>query len=295
MAEQAFVYKSNQRFSNLPSCSFDIEYLKKLYNIMSEKNIEAANLEIGSLKKAPAQTDEDFSRLKEYLKSLYKVTIEMTGSQGEYIFSESPDILNKESLPDRINSVVFDNSVKYNFELKKDPSNKLKISFDFRKVPIFDLITSPSLPSSNDNYINVVGINETWVDGANRKIIESLKGRSNRRGWLHRRNVYDLLVWFAFIPVSFWTIYRLESIYKINHLGVSPFLMVFAYFYFFLFILNIFRVVFNYSRWVFPYNELDAKQDSASTAHRFILFTLFLSIIGSFVYDIVKICLSKLL
>jgi hypothetical protein len=283
------IYKSNQRFSALPSCCFDIEFCKRLYSAIAEKSAEAAEIEVGLLTRNPSQTEDDFNNLKEYARNLYKVTIQIIGSQGEFITSESTDVFKDENLPDQINSIIYDNSIKYNFELKKDPLNKIRVCFDFRKAPIFDLITSPSLPASNENIINVVGQNETWVDGAYRKVVESLKGKSNRRGWLHQRNVYDLLMWLVFIPISFWIIYRIGGIFKHYNFDMSPVFVVFAYLYFFLFITNVFRVMFNYARWVFPYNEIEGRQSSGSLIHRVILFSLFLSILASVLYDVIKL------
>ena len=46
-----WTYKSNQRFSKIPSCTLDITYLRKLFEILSNINKEAAQIELPNVEK----------------------------------------------------------------------------------------------------------------------------------------------------------------------------------------------------------------------------------------------------
>lgn len=75
MTDNGYTYKSNHIFVPLPSCTLDIAYFKKLYEILNKITQEAAEIEISKLKKNPGQSDEDFSKLQDYARSLYKLSI----------------------------------------------------------------------------------------------------------------------------------------------------------------------------------------------------------------------------
>lgn len=289
MIQQDLTYKSNQISAPLPSCAIDITYLKKLYRILNEITQKAADTEISKLKKNPGQSDEEFEKLKETARNLYKLSIQVFGTKGEYIFSESPDIFDETKLPDHIARIIFDNSLKFNFTLKKDPSNKIRVEFDFQKTKIFDLITNPSKATHNTSNIYVFGEDEIWVSGAYKNVIQSLQERANKRNWLHKTNIYDLFLWFIIIPLCFFTIYKFERLFSLKTRSISTVFVVTLYLYFFLITLNIFRMIFNYTRWVFPKMEIVTSLKKGAIVHRVILGMLFLAILSSFIYDLLKL------
>ena len=286
MPDEVEVYKSCRRFSYLPSCSLDFVILKKVFEAVKAKTEEAANIEASTLKKADNQSDEDFDKLKKYLVGLYKVTIQILGEKGDYRSSESSSIFDSNDLPDFIDSIIFDNSYKYKFQLNRDPLNKIRISFDFRRASVLDLVTSPSLPTPNENSILVIGGNETWVDGTYRKVLDVLEGHKNNYGWLHKRNIYDFFLIVVFAPISFRLIYLFDRVLRNNKVNVSSVFLLFLYFYTFLITLNVFRVIFNYARWIFPNNELKTTSNKPAI-HRAILWVILLAILGTAICDII--------
>jgi len=289
MENNDYTYKSNNIFSPLPSCTLSIPYFKKLYEILNKITQEAAEIEITKLKKTPDQSDEDFDKLKEYAKNLYKLSIQIVGRKGEYIFSDSVSIFDEAQLPDHITKIIFDNSLKYNFSLKKNPLNKIRLEFDFKKAKVFDFVTSPSRATPNTSTIHVLGDNETWVSGAYKNVLQSLQERANKWSWLHSKNIFDLFIWFMVIPLGFFTIYKIERIFSLSASGITPVFMVALYLYFFIIVLNIFRMVFNYARWVFPKMELVTSLKKGALLHRIILGSIFLAIFCSYIYDLFKL------
>lgn len=289
MTDNGYTYKSNHVFAPLPSCTLDITYFKKLYEILNKITQEAAEIEISKLKKTPNQSDEDFNKLKDYAKSLYQLSIQIVGRKGEYIFSDSVSIFDEAHLPDHITKIIFDNSLKYNFSLKKDPLNKIRLEFDFKKAKVFDFVTSPSRATPNTSTIHVSGENETWVSGAYKNVLQSLQARANKWSWLHSTNIFDLFIWFMVIPLGFFTIYKIERIFYLSGNGITTVFMVALYLYFFIIVLNIFRMVFNYARWIFPKMELVTSLKKGAILHRIILGVIFFAIFSSFIYDLLKL------
>jgi hypothetical protein len=298
MEEKTFVYKSHIINRSLPSCKLDLEYLDKLLDILENVNNEAAKIEISKLEKKPEQSEKEFADLKEWLINLYQISIQIFGSKGEYILVEPSVTFDKIKFPNSIDKIIFDNSLKYNFNLKRDPMNTIKISFDFKKPPILDFITNPSYETQNFSNISISGDNDIWVSGADKKIMELFKDCRTNRGWLHKSNIYDLFLWFVFLPLSLGMLYKLDMFFFFKKAVISNVFIVTIYLYFFIIFINIFRMIFNYSKWIFPKVELIISNKSGAIKHRTFLFGLSGLILTPFmqdIYNIVKyICKSCL-
>ena len=52
--------------------------------------------------------------------------------------------------------------------------------------------------------------------------------------------------------------------------------------------LNIFRVLFSYSRWVFPKVELETNVASSPLRHRSAWLAIMLALVAAFLYDVLK-------
>jgi hypothetical protein len=286
--EQFFTYKSSHIFEVLPSCTLDIAYFRKLYEILSSSAEEGANIEIAKINKLPGQSDQDFEEFKKSAKSLYLITVQIFDSKGGYIFTESPSIFDEAKLPDSITRIIFDNSQRFRAALQREPVHRIRVTFDFTRPSIFDFITMPSYATPNNSNIDIIGETETWVHGIYKKVMESLKERGNKRGWLHASNIYDVFLWFAIIPLNLRLLYKMNLKLQPKLIGMSTFLKVGMYLYFFIIILYVYRIIFNYARWVFPNIELTTSLRKGAIAHRLILWTLVLGMATTFLYEIVK-------
>jgi len=299
MEQPVYTYKSKQRFSKIPSCTIEIKYLKKLFEILNDINKEAAEIELNVLNKRYQQSTggvskEDFEKLKKDVLESYKIHIQIFGTKGKFITSDSSSVFEEEHLPDFITSTKFDNSFFYKSVFNRNPQSLINVELDFSKPPLIDFVTSPSYQTPNNSIIHVLGENETWVEGSHEKVASSLKERSNRRSWLHRKNVYDLFLWLLVIPLSLWNVQKF-NLFAAPYLSkFSTVLTVGIYLYIFIIILNIFRFAFNYLRWLFPYLELKTSLKSRVICHRII----FLGVISAITYTLAKdifICVIKYL
>jgi len=299
MDQPVYTYKSKQRFSKLPSCTFDIKYLKKLFEILNDINKEAAEIELNDLNKRYQQsTDEvskeDFEKLQKDVSESYRIHIQIFGTKGEFITSDSSSIFEEEYLPDFITSIKFDNSFFYKSVFNRKPQSLINVDLDFSKPPLIDFVTSPSYPTPNNSIIQFLGENETWVEGSHEKVISSLKERKNRRLWLHRKNVYDLFLWLLVLPLSLWNLRKFDLLASEYLSKYSVVLIVGVYIYIFVVILNIFRFAFNYLRWLFPYLELKTSLKSRVIYNRIIFITIISAIACTLARDIF-VCVIKFL
>ena len=299
MDQPIYTYKSNQRFSKIPSCTFDIKYFKKLFEIISDINREAAEIEVNVLNKRYEQSTygvskEDFEKLKKDVLESYKIHIQIFGTKGEFITSYSSSIFEEEHVPDFITSIKFDNSFFYKSVFNRNPQSLINVELDFSKPPLIDFVTSPSYPTLNNSIIHVLGEKETWVEGSHEKVISSLEERNNRRSWLHRKNVYDLFLWLLVLPVSLWNIRRFDLFASPYLSKFSTVLSVGVYLYIFIIIVNVFRFAFNYLRWLFPYLELKTSLKSRAVRHRVIFFGV-ISVIAYTLTKDIFVCVIKYL
>jgi len=289
MDQPAYTYKSNQRFSKILSCIFDVNYLKKLYEILNDINKEAAEIEINDMNKRYEQSTEvfpkeDFEKLKKDVLEAYRIHIQIFGTKGEFITSHSSSIFKEEHLPDFITSIKYDNSFFYKSVFNRNPQSLINVELDFSKPPLIDFVTSPSYPTPNNSIIHVLSEKETWVEGSYEKVISSLKERSNRRSWIHRKNIYDLFLWLLVIPLALWNLRKFDLFASVYLSKYSTVLTVGVYIYIFVVILNVFRFAFNYLRWLFPYLELRTSLKSRVIYHRII----FVGIISAIGYTLAK-------
>jgi len=224
----------------------------------------------------------------------YKVHIEVVGSKGEYFASTQPSILNDDKLPAAVDRITLDSAFVHKSIFKNDPRNNVRIVLDFRKPPLFDFVSNPSMSTRNDSFIQVTGQSDTWVSGVYESIVSTLKDHSTRRSWLHRQSIYDLFLWLFVLPLAFWNLNKLLLAYPTLTVNVSSVLLVFGHIYFFVIVLFLFRAFFNYGRWLFAYVELDTPLQSVSAKQRVFFVTLSIGIIGTLLRDF-ALSLFKLL
>ena len=111
-----------------------------------------------------------------------------------------------------------------------------------------------------------------------------LKERSLKRNWLYSSLTYDALLYLLIFPLIFRTVYKLGSFLNLSNL--PNVLGVMFYIYIFIVLLLGFRILFNYTKWIFPIIEL---KNGSSAIHRGILYGIILGIIASAIYDICKV------
>jgi hypothetical protein len=287
------MYKANLRQSLPPSCRVDTKTLKKLLETLNQSCREAANREIAALKKE-AFNESDYQRIVENILKGYEINIEVIGAKGEYFASTKRSILDDDKLPEIVNRITFDSAFTYKSIFKSAPPDSVRIVLDFHKPPLFDFVSNPSFSTRNDSLIEVVGRSDSWVNGVHEMVVQTLKDRATKRAWLHKQSIYDLFLWFFVLPLSIWNLHKFLSTRPMILQNLSGVLSVFVFIYFFVLVLFSFRAFFNYSRWLFPYVELETTAKTISSRHRVFFSGLTIFLVYGLVQDFIFWIFRKL-
>lgn len=251
--------------------------LRSIYTILAKKSDEAADIEINLYPNAPEQTKEAFKNLKG------KLWIQIWGENNEYISGDHESIFDNNRFPKKILRINFNGYNGYQFITQNRMHNWFELQFDFNKTEIFNFSKIIEPNNQNNSYFSVQGTNETWVDGVYQAINLFLKDKSLTRNWLYFNFTYDLLLYLLFFPIIFRGAYRLGALFHISNLTIP--LRTAIYIYFFIIFLYAFRILFNYTKWIYPIIELKNGQPAV---HRNILIVILLGIFGSASYDLIK-------
>ena len=285
-----WTFKGNHRFSRIHPCQVDNELLKKLFETLEEIQSKALDLELARVNKMMENAPKDFSKkdckqLKKDITDNYKVHIEIW-SKHEFFTAKSSSIFDK--LPNEVIRIKYDNNFFYKTRFNREPISVFKIDLDFTEPPLIDFNVSASLPTKNNSTVQIYSDDATWVEGAYGRVTKLLEDNRIKRAWLHKANVYDYFIWFLILPFTFWTLYKIDLKVHTYLSHISPAFMVFFYLFMFMLVLMLFRCLFGYFKWLFPYMELETSPKRGFRKHRKILSILYFAVIGALVYDIVS-------
>lgn len=272
------------------SASFDKDDLRRLFAILQERLDAAAESEISNFKKLN-QTDEDFEKNKASLRDGYKIRPTLTGFNGLELFGLATEVFDSPNFPETVKSIYINSSINLKAVHNYTVRNYLEIFIDFSRPEIFNFNLMPSGSTPNGSNVKVHGSDATWVNGVFYEIQGFINEHKAKAPWLHRHSIYDILLWLIGYPIGFWACFKATPFIP-NVDAVGPFVRAALYVYLFLSVLIGFRALFHYSRWVFPVVEFRHPK-SKSLRHRIILGALALSLIGAFLYDILKAVFTK--
>jgi len=259
---------------------------------LRQANEEAKEYEIKNLKKLEGQTDSDFEKEKKNIDNLFKVTIHINEAGGGFVLTEDKEIFSEERLSNKVISISLENYTKFKVALKYMPRNKFRLNFDFSKTKVFDFITMPSYATKNNSYIDILGENDSWVISTHTKTKELIDNYTNKHSWLHKNSIYDAFLYFAILPLVFRVLFIAQTHLPPQIKHGSVFLKIPLFIYFFILLTNIFRTVFNYVRWAYPYLEFSRTQESSSSKHRTFIKAIILSLVVLCIIDIVKFIIT---
>lgn len=279
------VYKVNTRSSKIDSCSLKKKDFKSLFNLLEKKVKEALEFELKEsllIKQSPVL--ESF-KVKEKIKNLFKLSVHIFSSKGELLAGDEVSTFDDDAFPNKINQIIFDSSPYFKQVTNQEPMNKLIIQFDFKKQNILDFSNPATEPMLNESLITVTGVKDTWVSGVHAEILSFFEEKKKKRNWLHKKHTYDLFLYLLFYPATFWCIYRVTSLLqgKINIvflIAICLYILILLFF--------ILRILFNYTRWIFPFFEFIPKSGTKMLKHRATLYLISIGIISYLIVDIVK-------
>jgi len=219
------------------------------------------------------------------------ISINVEGGSGERFSiipgdnSDLDDVFSEANLPFKISKIVFDNWSNYQIFQKRLLNFKIDVELQFKDKAIWNFQNGSSVEG---NFIEVVGLEETWVLGAIEKIKRSMEKKSNLFSRFYYKFLnYNVVLWIIGIPGILLLLKYLSRYFTFlqdypEGLPAIVFLSMALLFLIF------FRALFNYLRWLFPYMEIVEQPKSAQALQRTIVAFLVLSVISGWVSLVVE-------
>jgi len=247
----SYSVKGSHRQFTVPSCSLAAQDLRRLYNLLKKRADEASSREVKNVTIQPGQTAQQLAQLKEWVASQLDLVVTVVGSRGDWVAASGDQVLSDETVPDTVARIVYDSAHQFRNQFKREPDIGFVVVIDFSRTHILDLSNLALSPDPNESSVRVSGVDDTWVKAVCEDLRAFFDERHKLRGWLHHRLSYDLLLWLLGIPTSFSVVYRIDrwlnlSVRLPNSLASPLYVLLFV------FALLIFRIIFNYAKWVFP-------------------------------------------
>lgn len=276
----------NRQTMNVSSLSLDKDNLRRFCNILQERANSAAELEVDLFPKDD-QTDEQYEANLQTLRESSQLKVNISGKDGEELWGSIDEVFESVNFPEQVKSFYVDSETTLRYIHNYYPHNSFKILLDFNKPKIFDLSLMPSHGTPNASKVEVQGYDATWVNGLFSEIKKFIDNRSSTLSFVHNHSIYDILLWFFGLPLSFWFCSKLTASIESAFGGNNAFVISALYLYVFLVSVFVFRVLFHYLRWVCPLVEWRS-EGSRLLAHRAILVVMSVGWFGQFLYDIAK-------
>lgn len=266
--------------------SFDKAELRHLCKILDERVRGAADDEIAHFPQLQ-QSDEVFAENKGLLRKGFQLTVTATGDDGQQLSGTVESVFESPNFPESLVSLYVNSETALRAWYNYAPRSSLELYLDFSKNDLLDLSPAPSEATPNESRLTVQGLDTTWANGVYSETLALLKKRSTSFSFIHKTNIYDMLLWFVGIPFGFWLAWKLSGPIESSFLQASRFFTNAIYVFVFLVGLLLLRLVFHYGRWVLPLVEYRSPVNRA-IRHRITLSVLALAVFGSFLYDAVK-------
>ena len=257
------------------------EDLKKFFRILQERADSACELECNHIESILEL--EDIEKSKEELRSCSELKLTVKGIDGEELFGNIDEVFNSLSFPDKIKNIYLNSGIQYQSKFNYYPRNQFEVLLDFNRPKVFDFSFMPGDETPNNSNFVVEGFDSTWVNGLFGEIDIFFKKNSAQFSTIHKSNIYDLFVWLIGIPTGFWLCFKVSEYLKSTF--ENEFLRAGVFVYVFIATLFSFRILFQYSRWLYPKIHYSTKGDT-SLIHKSFFFTLITSIIAAFLLEI---------
>ena len=269
------------RTRKVPACVFSRDDLLRLYEQLNVKLQEEVEDRLSSISKLPEYPGQDYEALKKEIKDAYKIAITINTINGESLFGTDRNVIDSISSDMEISSIYLSSKSSFEAKFNVPPNNHFSILLDFTKPPVFDLANPVTSPTPNSSAFEVSGENDTWVRAVYDQINSFFELKKTKRSWLHRQGVYDFFLWLVIFPLIAWILLRLSKIYDTIFPDLHIMFDIVAGIYGFVFTVTLYRLIFGYTKWIFPLVELSGAGRGVSRGHRRFWWFLMIGILAT--------------
>jgi hypothetical protein len=281
------LYKGTNRHLVIPACLLTPNDLRRLYRLLEQKAKEAADRQVTAMTLLAGQTQAQFDQSKMSVRESLSLTLRLQTKSGSWVGGHSIDPLEDEQLLDGITKIEFDSCFLFRLRFNNaTPNNTFLVVIDLVRPGVLDFGADPM---QNASLATISGVDVTWANGLYAELESFFEQSTTRRGWLHLRQSYTVLLILFGLPLSFEVVYHLDRMMR-RKAALPEALSVAVYVYVVLVVVFLFRIIFNYGRWVFPKVELDAPRQHVGVRHRVAISALVLMVIGALVKAALRLC-----
>lgn len=274
---------------NLRGMRISLGDVTKIYDKLMQLVSAQAEHEISRIEKPDNKSEDEFSReMNDLRQRAFRITITISGQDGESLFHDDKTVFISPNLPHQIIGIYFTNVTAYEGVATHRPRNEFQVNFDFAKPPLLDASSFVSSPTPNNSYVSVKGENDAWVSSVMAAIDDVLKHKKTNSAWLHKGFIYDLGMFLFALPAAFYVIYKLYPFVDSVLTKIGSVVEAAGYIYIFLLVLFLYRFLFGYTKWAFPSMELIDNKDSANT-HRMVWYGIILTLTANFLWELIKL------
>ena len=246
---------------------------------------EQAEREIANLTKSTNQTDDEFAAYKVRAReNAFKITVTISGRNGESLFGEDASIFRSPNRPEKIRGIFLTNVTSYQTFATVRPVNSFELNFDFSKPPLLDANSSLSAPTKNLSNLTVQGDRESWVAAISDAVMAMVGARKTHSFWIHRAFAYDFGLWLLAFPFAFYLCWKAYPVISRFLTPVHNVVSGAAYVYLVVITVWAYRCLFGYTKWAFPTVELADNHDAAVT-HRTIWGLIIVGLITNLIWE----------
>ena len=269
----------------LRGLNVSIDDVRRIVDRLSPHVDDEGRREIDRLLENGPDTHERRELLEVEREQAFRITVTIFGRDGESLFGYGTELFDSPNIPEPIESIYISNSAAYQTVARREPLNNFTLTLDFSTPPLVDNNNPVSSPTQNFSNFTVEGDRDAWVASIHQAVMDILEKRSNGRRFMHAAFVYDIGLLIFGLPAAIYLCWRLSKFVEASLGVISPFISAVTYIYIVFLVLNVYRVLFGYTKWAFPPVELTNNQ-SRSKLHRKFWYAILVSLTAGAMYNL---------
>lgn len=263
----------------LGSTSWTLNSIRRMWRELNNVVAEQGEFEISRWAKPADQSEEEFEASKSAARHyVFKILGTVEFDDDNAVHDVDPEIVKVEDEGPRIRFIYLSNLTPYQREFGEKPDHAFELIIDLRNPSLFDATSVLSAPTPNDTHLAISGTRSGWQGGIEAVVKRSIPRKRPIRSWFHGPMVYDLFLFVVAIPLALYACWALEPFVDLTFGSTSSVVVGAAYLYIGFSVLWIYRFMFSYAKWAFPFTEI-SDQKSSPARHRALWWALFAVIV----------------
>lgn len=263
----------------LGSISLTLSSVRRMWRELNEVVSEQGEIELARLVKPTDQSAEEFETYKENARrDTFKILGTVEFENGDAVHDTDPEIVKVEDEGPRIRVIHLSNITPYQQTVGVRPEHAFEVIIDLRTPALFDAGSVLSEPTPNNTSLAISGNRPGWQGGLEAVVRRNITRRRPIRTWFHGGMIYDLFLFVVALPLALYACWVFEPFVS-KWLGLtSPVVVGAAYLYIALSAIWIYRFMFSYAKWAFPFTEI-IDQNSSPARHRALWWSLVVALL----------------